>query len=106
MRTNDLPTLRTLFLTLALALTACGGSARDPGQVRTPPDGGSPPDAGLPLDPGPELERTEGWSVHRRMRLASGNDVVLEEQLTSFTIAPPWPSRIRRVDSAGPAMWN
>src|SRR5215813_767949 len=100
MRTNDLPTLRPVLLTVALVLTACGGPAGDPGQIRNPPN------AGPGIDPGPSFERSEGWSVRRRMRSPSGTDVVLEERLTSFTIAPPWPSRIRRVDSAGATPWD
>jgi len=42
------------------------------------------PDAGPNVDPGPSFKRTEGWSVRRRMRLPTGTDVVLEEQLASF----------------------
>jgi hypothetical protein len=39
------------------------------------------------------------------MRSASGTDVLLEEQLSSFAVAPG-PSRIRRLHPAGAAVWN
>jgi hypothetical protein len=40
------------------------------------------------------------------MRLASGTDVALEEQLASFTVAEQGASRIRRVDAPSTAPWN
>jgi len=40
------------------------------------------------------------------MRLPSGTDLALEERLISFTVAPPWPSRIRRIDSRGTTPWD
>src|SRR5262249_17513589 len=105
MRTDDLPLLRQALLTIPLVLSAaCGSTAGSPPEVAQPP-----PDAGptVPaVDPGPSLARTEGWSVRRRMRLPAGTDVVLEEQLASFTVAAPGASRIRRVDSSGSSPWN
>jgi len=96
MRTND-PRLRWALVSLPIFLAAC---AADPGQGHPPPDGGTG------VDPGPSLERTEGWSVRRRMRLGSGADVVLEEQLTSFTVLPLGSTRIRRIDGPGAGPWN
>ena len=103
MRTND-RRLRWALLTLPLFLPACGSTFADPGQFRTPPDGGST--GPVTVDPGPALKKTEGWSVRRRMRSASGVDLVLEEQLTSFTVAALGTTRIRRVDGAGAGPWN
>ncbi|HMK73189.1 MAG TPA: hypothetical protein VK454_07605, partial [Myxococcaceae bacterium] len=98
MATNDLSLLRRALLAIALGLAAaCGSSAG------TPPDGGPTTPS---VDPGPALERTEGWSVRRRMRLSSGTDVVLEEQLASFTVAAQGASRIRRVDASGITPWD
>ena len=39
------------------------------------------------------------------MRTAAGNDVVLEEQLSSFAVGPG-PTRVRRVDAPGSAPWD
>ena len=87
-------------LTLALLLVACGSTPGGPGGIHTGPD------AGPTVDPGPSFERTEGWSVRRRMRLPTGTDVVLEEQLASFTVAEYGASRIRRVDGPESTPWN
>ncbi|HVP60939.1 MAG TPA: hypothetical protein VMT11_10295 [Myxococcaceae bacterium] len=38
--------------------------------------------------------------------MAAGNDVALEEQLTSFTVLPLGASRIQRIDAAGAPSWN
>ncbi len=51
------------------------------------------------------FEQSPTWSAHRRMRTAAGDDVVLEEQLTSFTIGPG-PTRVRRLDAPGSAPWD
>jgi len=102
MRTNDLSVLRRALLTLPLVLSAaCGSTTGSPPEVHNPPDAGPPT-----VDPGPAFARTEGWSVRRRMRLPAGTDVVLEEQLASFTVAAFGASRIRRVDSSVQATWT
>jgi len=95
--------LRRALLTIPLLLAACGSAPGGPGQIHTQPADGPTEPA---VDPGPSFEQTEGWSVRRRMRLPSGTDVVLEEQLASFTLATPGASRIRRVDADGSAPWN
>src|SRR5262249_37413168 len=91
MRTDDLPLLRQALLTIPLVLSAaCGSTAGSPPEVvQTPPDAGPTVPA---VDPGPSLARTEGWSVRRRMRLPARTDVVPQEQLATFTLAPPPPS--------------
>jgi hypothetical protein len=94
-------------LILPLLLVACGSTSGNPGEVQTGPDAGATaPDAGPNVDPGPSFKRTEGWSVRRRMRLPTGTDVVLEEQLASFTVAEYGASRIRRVDGRESTPWN
>jgi hypothetical protein len=101
MPTTHIPALPRPLLMLPLLLAAaCGSGSGSPGDVQTPPDGGTTVDAG------PTFLRTEGWSAHRRMRLASGTDVVLEQQLASFTVADPGASRIRRIDSASSTPWS
>ena len=87
------------MLALILLIAACGGA---PGGSRTGADGGN---VGAPVDPGPAFERTEGWSVRRRMRSPSGNDVTLDEQLTSFAVSPG-ASRIRRIDTSDVLPWT
>ena len=105
MGTTRIAALRRALLTIPLILAAaCGSAPGSPGDGRTPPDAGPKMP---PADPGPSFERTEGWSVRRRMHLPSGHtDVVLEEQLASFTVAAFEASRIRRVDSAGSQPWS
>ncbi len=44
--------------------------------------------------------------MRRRMRTPTGTDVVLEEQLASFTVAEPGASRIRRVDAPDVLPWT
>lgn len=94
-----------------------GSQAGPDAGIDAGPDAGSDagaPDAGVDagVDAGsdggqgaPTFERTPGWSLRRRMRSASGNDVALEEQLASFTV-PAGASRIRRRDLAGSPSWN
>src|SRR5262245_45560152 len=88
------------FILPLLAVAACGGSPGAPGALRPAPD------AGQPGDPGPSLQRTDGWSVRRRMRLPVGTDVVLEERLASFTVAEFVASRLRRVDAPNLVPWS
>ena len=125
--------LRWALVGAAWLLGACGaspqgrgasGTGEDPGvDVRVDagsqagPDAGSEagaPDAGVDAgaDAGsdggqgvPTFERTPEWSLRRRMRSASGNDIAFEEQLASFTV-PAGASRIRRRDLAGSPSWN
>ena len=105
MRTTDALLRRTLLVIPFVLAAACGGGSGTPGDVHTPPDGGTT-DGGSSVDPGPTFERTVGWSTRKRMRLASGTDVVLEEQLASFTVIDQGVSRIRRVDAPSTAPWN
>ncbi len=114
MQTDDRPGMRVRLAVLAvmLLIAACGGasggsrSGADAGSIGVPVD--PAPDGGTivaPVDPGPEFQRTEGWSVRRRMRSPSGNDVTLEEQLTSFAVGPG-ASRIRRIDAPDVLPWT
>ena len=114
MQTDDRPGMRGWLraLVLTLLIAACGGASggsrtgADGGNIGVPvdpaPDGGN---IGAPVDPGPEFQRTEGWSVRRRRRSPSGNDVTLEEQLTSFAVSPG-ASRIRRIDAPDVLPWT
>jgi hypothetical protein len=111
--------LRWEALGLACLLFACGSDPAGSGASRPVVDAGpdtgvhSAPDAGTdagsdagPEVEGPAFEQILGWSVRRRMRGAAGNDVALEEQLASFTVAAFGASRIQRIDAAGSRSWN
>ncbi|HTS80512.1 MAG TPA: hypothetical protein VMH40_07930 [Myxococcaceae bacterium] len=86
-------------LLLGVLVAACGARSPDPGVVQGPGDGGTNPS-------GPSFERAPGWSLHRRMRSSDGRDVLFEEQLATFLVLVPGPSRIRRVDVDGIVPWD
>jgi len=68
---------------------------------------GAGPDAGSgPQTHGPTFAQIAGWSVRRRRRVTGGNDITLEEQLTSFTVLPLGATRIRRIDGGRALSWD
>src|SRR5215471_13964911 len=91
------------LLAFACLAGACGAGPGETGGSRTPPAAGN--DAGQASN-GPSFEQTAGWSPRRRMRSATGTDVLVEEQLNTFTVSAFGASRIRRVDGPGVGSWN
>jgi hypothetical protein len=90
----------------AVVAAGCGESPSS----TTGADAGTVPvaDAGtVPvMDPGPAYLQVTGWSTKKRLRNAAGQDVLLEEQLTSFSVLTG-PTRVRRIDgtSAAQPVW-
>lgn len=86
----------------AIVVAGCGAGGPPPGAIGA--DAGTEADAGtvVALDPGPSLLQVPGWSTRKRARNSAGHDVLLEEQVTSFSVATG-PTRVRRIDGTSAA---